>query len=98
MKSTSPRTIAISLAVALSLPLFAESPQRRGYDWADEEGGAGGLSGTSGVYAKIILPMGETADGAHPPVESWIATKLRKRGEAELRAVTSWVRLAEEGE
>ena len=34
----------------------------------------------------------------HPVVESWIAKELRKRGEAELRAVTHWVRLAEEGE
>ena len=30
--------------------------------------------------------------------ESWIAAKLEKRGKSELRAVTEWVRLAEEGE
>jgi len=50
------------------------------------------------IYAKIILPMKEAADGEHPLVESWIERKLRKRGETEFRAATPWVRLAEEGE
>jgi hypothetical protein len=42
--------------------------------------------------------MKEPVEGEHPPVESWIARKLRNRGETELRAVTQWVRLSEEGE
>ena len=50
------------------------------------------------VYAKIILPMKQPAEGEHPAVESWIARRLRKRGKTELRAVTTWVRLAENGE
>lgn len=47
------------------------------------------------VYAKIILPMKDPGNAKHPVVESWIAKKLRKRGETELRAVTDWVCLAE---
>jgi len=47
---------------------------------------------------KIFLPMKEPAEGTHSVVESWIAKKLRKRGNTELRAVTPWVPLAEEGE
>ncbi len=47
------------------------------------------------VYAKIILPIKPPAKGEHPAVESWIAKKLRRRGETEFRAVTNWVRLAE---
>lgn len=50
------------------------------------------------VYAKIILPAKAPAKGEHPPVESWIARKLRKHGATEFRAVTAWVRLPEKGE
>lgn len=50
------------------------------------------------VYAKIVLPMESPGEGSHSVVESWIAKKLRKRGTTELRAVTHWVRLAEQGE
>ena len=51
-----------------------------------------------GVYAKVLLPVKAPADGKLPPVESWIARKLRKRGATEFRAVTGWVRLPEKGE
>jgi len=55
------------------------------------------LSQHTYVYAKIILPMRSPAKREYE-VESWIAKKLRKRGETELRAVTDWVRLSEGGE
>lgn len=51
-----------------------------------------------GIYAKIVLPMKPVSAGTGPVVESWIAKKLRKRGNAELRAVTEWIRLPEKGE
>lgn len=51
-----------------------------------------------GVYAKIVLPMKLPAAGTCPVVESWIAKKLRKRGNTELRAVTDWIRLTEQRE
>ena len=50
------------------------------------------------VSAKIILPVESPREGSHPIVESWIAKKLLKRGKADVRAVTHWVRLAEKGE
>ncbi len=50
------------------------------------------------VYAKIIVPSEDAAEGEHPAVESWISEKLRKQGETELTSVTDWFRLAEEGE
>ena len=53
---------------------------------------------TPSVYVKIVLPMKASAEGKQPLVESWIARKLRKRRKTEYRAVTQWVRLAEEGE
>ena len=55
-------------------------------------------SRTNSIYAKIVLPIKEPAEGEHLLVESWIAEKLWRRGETEFRAVTAWVRLAEEGE
>lgn len=45
------------------------------------------------VYAKIILPVESVGDESHPIVESWIAKKLNKREESDLRAVTEWIRL-----
>ncbi len=50
------------------------------------------------VYAKIVLPMKEPVDAASFLIESWIAKSLRNRGETQLRAVTDWVRLAEDEE
>jgi hypothetical protein len=54
--------------------------------------------GKNSIYAKIILPVKEPEKGKHPVVESWIAKKLKKHGNTDLRAVTGWVRLAEEGQ
>lgn len=59
---------------------------------------AGESSAPNAIYAKVILPMKEPDSGKNPVVESWIAEKLRKRGQTELRAVTPWIRLAEKGE
>ena len=58
---------------------------------------------SSSIYVKIILPVAGPAKEApvkeaQPVVESWIAKELRKRGETKLRAVTRWIRLAEDGE
>ena len=50
------------------------------------------------VRSNSALTMKEPAEGEQPLVESWIARELRKRGKTEFRAVTAWVRLAEEGE
>ena len=50
------------------------------------------------VYAKIILPVEAPRDGSHSLVESWISKNLHNRGISEFRAVTQWVRLAENGE
>lgn len=55
-------------------------------------------SATKPIYVKIVLPMKEPVKGNHPLVESWIAKDLQSRGKTELRAVTNWVRLAENGE
>lgn len=46
------------------------------------------------VYVKIIIPMKPPAEREHPRVESWIARKLKQRGNTELRAITQWVRIA----
>jgi hypothetical protein len=50
------------------------------------------------VYAKIILPRKAPAEGKHSPVESWVARKLHRRGNTDLRAVTPWVRIAANAE
>ena len=50
-------------------------------------------SSAGAVYAKVILPMKESAKENHPVVEAWIGKNLRKRGETDLRAVTNWIRL-----
>lgn len=46
------------------------------------------------VYVKIIMPTGPgDRDQDRPVVESWIAEDLKKLGQAEFTAVTSWVAL-----
>jgi hypothetical protein len=69
---------------------FAASQPARAEDSRPSEVGS--------IYAKIVLPTKAPAEATDPVVESWIAEKLRKRGSTELRAVTDWIRLAEEGE
>ncbi len=72
--------------------------EQGGTDPLDNAPGAESDANTNAVYAKVLLAVKPPAAGEHPPVESWIAQRLRKRGVTELRAVTGWVRLAEMGE
>lgn len=56
--------------------------------------GASGASGP-GLFVKVMLPEVAPPKPApnNFPVEKWIQTAIRKQGQTELRAVTSWVRL-----
>jgi hypothetical protein len=48
------------------------------------------------VYVKIIWPTDPaTRDKDRPVVESWIAEKLKKRGQSKFAAATAWVPLAD---
>jgi len=76
VKSVFLPTIAVSLAVALSLPGFAEPPLPGEYELSDKEGTAPAPTGAGGVYAKIILPMKEAVEGEHPLVESWMVMRM----------------------
>jgi hypothetical protein len=49
------------------------------------------------VYARIILPMKPSRDNRQP-VESWITEQLTALGKKDIRAVTDWVCLPEQGE
>ena len=54
----------------------------------------GALAESNQVYVKIIMPT-DPADleKERPVVESWIAEDLKKRGQANFTAVTTWVPL-----
>ena len=71
---------ATLLFLVLSLTAGHASTVRGGQESAADDSKP---SRTNSIYAKIVLPMKEPADGEQPLVESWIARKLRKRGKTE---------------
>ncbi len=54
----------------------------------------GALPESNQVYVKIILPTDPAVrDKDRPVVESWIAERLKKRGQSKFTAATGWVPL-----
>ena len=79
---------SIAFVSALAVVAYAEEtrkPERR----------KGDPPTANQVYVKVILPGDlATRDKDRPVVESWIAERLKKRGQAKFTAATAWVPLA----